>query len=71
MEELLSEKDRQNLADYIQKQYDFNGGKEMRFVIEVVPGSVATDVKISTIEDDNLYRTTNVTSVIDWDNYDF
>jgi hypothetical protein len=68
---LLEPKDLENLKNYIEKNFDPHG-KPISFMIEVIPQSMSVDVKISVIDDpDNYIKTRGVTSIIDWENYDF
>lgn len=67
---LLDDYEKEQLSKFIQKHYD--GKNPTRFLIEVVPRSLSVDVKISIVDDENLYiQTSHVTSLIDWKNYDF
>lgn len=69
MEELLNEKEAQNLAKYINENFD---GNHITFLVEVTPQSLSTDVKIGIIDDPNNYiKTIGNTSVIDWENYNW
>ena len=45
--------------------------KPARFMIEIVPQSMSTNVKISVIPEDIHLQTFGKESIIDWDNYDF
>ena len=71
----LNEKEVENLKNYIESNYNAGNppeGRPMSFMVEVIPQSMSTDVKISVIDDpDNYIKTRGVTSIIDWDNYDF
>ena len=67
---LLDEYEKNELAKFIEKHA--KEGKPTRYLVEVIPQSMSTDVKISNISDENLHiQTTDVTSLIDWENYDF
>lgn len=71
----LNEKELENLKNYIESNYNTGNppeGRPMSFMVEVIPQSMSTDVKVSVIDDpDNYIKTKGVTSIIDWDNYDF
>lgn len=68
--ELLGKKELENLKNYIERNYE--SGSPTSFIIEVTPESMSIDVKISIIDDpDNYIKTKGVTSIIDWENYDF
>ena len=67
---ILDEYEKKELAAFIEK-YSVND-KPTRFLIEVIPQQLSTNVKISNITDENLHiATTDATSLIDWENYDF
>ena len=70
-ENLLDIYEKEQLAAFIQKH--MKPGKEItRYLIEVIPGGLAVDVKISTIDGgQHSLETSNSTSLIDWKNYDF
>jgi hypothetical protein len=72
---LLGPNELGNLRNYIESNYNAGNlpeGRPMSFMVEVIPGSMSTDVKVSVIDDpDNYIKTRGVTSIIDWDNYDF
>jgi hypothetical protein len=73
--ELLNEKELENLKNYIEKNYtevDYRSGRPISFMLEVIPQSLSTDVKISIIDDpDNYIKTRGATSIIDCENYDW
>ena len=67
---LLDLYEKEQLSDFIQKHYDSQN--PTRFLIEVIPQSMSVDVKISIVDDDNLHiQTSHVTSLIDWENYNW
>lgn len=75
---LLDKKAAETLADYINSAYvgfvrrNINGERPLVFSVEVIPGSMSTDVKIGIVSDDRAYvRVVHKASVIDWENYDF
>lgn len=70
---ILDDYEKKELAAFIEKRtVDLNEHQPKRFLIEVIPGQMSTNVKISNIVDTNLHiQVTDTTSLIDWENYDF
>jgi hypothetical protein len=66
---MLTKTEEKTLIDYVNES--LNKGKPSRFMIEIHPMSMSTDVKISSIPEDVYVQTFGTSSVIDWANYDF
>lgn len=68
---LIDDYEKEQISNFIAK-HTKDGVQPTCFLIEVVPRSVSTDVKISVIENREYnLETSNSTSLIDWKNYDF
>lgn len=65
----LTQIEEKKLIDYVNQALQED--KPTRFMIEIQPESMSTDVKISIISEDVYLQTFGKESVIDWDNYDF